>query len=231
MNCLDFRRRIAARPERLDETLTRHVRECTACARFETELHELDEDIRRVLDVPVPEQLAPRILLAQSTRCRRRQSRLWWLASAASLLLLVGLIVAIVNQRADEPLEDVVVAHIRAEAHHLTERNDVPVEKLQNVLARVGQRVVGDIGAINYAGVCPIGARNGAHLIIEGQRGPVTVLILPATVVAQRRSIDVTDLHGMILPAENGSIAIVGTPGEDLEPVARRILSHLGQVS
>jgi len=231
MNCLEFRRRVAAEPDLASDGLREHIRHCAACRQFRDELLELDCRLRSALLTPVADDLAARILLAQSTLSRRRQQRRRWLALAASVLLVTSLAVFFTSHETARPLDEIVVAHIEAEVAHLSERRDVPMTQLQHVLARVGQHLHGDIGPVNYAGVCPIGRHEGAHLVVDGRQGPVTVLILPETRVVERRVIERDGWHGLILPARQGSMAIVGKPGEELEAVARRILGRLGQVS
>ena len=67
MNCLDFRRQLAAVPEGLDADALAHGADCTRCAQARNEALAFESKLRDVLAVPVPESLADRILLRQTT--------------------------------------------------------------------------------------------------------------------------------------------------------------------
>jgi hypothetical protein len=66
---------------------------------------------------------------------------------------------------------------------------------------------------VRYAGVCDIRRRPGAHLVLAGERGPVTVLLMPDERVSQRTAARRRP-EGVILPVDGGSLAIVGSRGE-----------------
>lgn len=64
MNCLEFRQIILADPH--DSTLDAYAASCEQCARFREEILNMDKDIEQALNVPIPENLAARVLLNQS---------------------------------------------------------------------------------------------------------------------------------------------------------------------
>ncbi len=80
------------------------------------------------------------------------------------------------------------------------------------------------LGTVNYAGNCDIrNKQKGAHIVLQGKKGPVTVLIMPAEEVTARRRISDQRFHGVIIPAPRGSYAIVGEHDEALEPYVKQL--------
>jgi len=77
---------------------------------------------------------------------------------------------------------------------------------------------------VRYAGICDIRRRPGAHLVLAGERGPVTVLLMPDERVSQRAPLRTGDLEGVVLPVDGGSMAIVGSRGEPLNALAVEML-------
>ena len=94
MNCLDFRRQLAAVPEGLDADALAHGADCTRCAQARNEALAFESKLRDVLAVPVPESLADRILLRQTTEARRargaRRRVLAWRIAAVLVLAVAG---------------------------------------------------------------------------------------------------------------------------------------------
>ncbi len=65
------------------------------------------------------------------------------------------------------------------------------------------------------------------HLVIQGERGPVTVLLMPEEPVDAPVSLEDETSHGVILPVGGGSIAIVAPRGEALERIEESVLNSV----
>ncbi len=61
------------------------------------------------------------------------------------------------------------------------------------------------------------------HLVIQGERGPVTILLMPEEKVSGAQLFGDDVIQGVILPVGNGSIAIVGGAGERLDEIQERV--------
>src|SRR6185312_15169972 len=92
MDCLEFRRRLAAEPLSRDLALHAHRGECAACAAAWERAQQAERELLDALAVPVPAGLTERILLAQATGERRQHMsrRRFALALAASLLVALA---------------------------------------------------------------------------------------------------------------------------------------------
>ena len=80
---------------------------------------------------------------------------------------------------------------------------------------------------ITYAQPCVINGNLVPHLVIQGQYGPITILLMPDEKVAEATSIDGARLKGVILPVGDGSIAIVGGRDEPLEAIKKNVVNSV----
>lgn len=54
-------------------------------------------------------------------------------------------------------------------------------------------------------------------MVVEGDVGPVTVMMLPASPVRVQYLINDGRFNGLVMPAGEGSVAVVGEKGESLQ--------------
>jgi hypothetical protein len=218
MNCLDFRRACLVDPAQHEPAFREHAERCPACGEFLHAQRRAEEQLRRALAVEPPETLAARILLRRSFAQRLRRP----LAIAATVIvsLTAGSLMFLFTR--PPALEAEVLAHILAEPEHLTAREPA-AGKVAAVLQALGAQVDGLPAEVRYAGICDIRRRPGAHFVFQGERGPVTVLLMPEEAVARRLAIQGDGLEGTVLPAGSGSIAVIGNRGEPVEALAERL--------
>jgi hypothetical protein len=79
-------------------------------------------------------------------------------------------------------------------------------------------------GLITFAETCPINGNEIPHLVIQGKRGPITILLLPDEKISAAVPLDDADHHGVMLPVGDGSVAIIGVREEKLEDVQKQVL-------
>lgn len=225
MNCLEFRRTILINPNDANPALTQHQQTCVSCAAFKKDQLDFELQLKDTINVDVPDGLTSRILLAQSTgkvQTQKRQRRLY--AVAASFILVVGIMVGVQLTPVTQPVEQLVLSHVNNETKHLKDQLNVKQEKINKIFSTVNMQVNSSLGTVNYAGNCDIrNKQKGVHLVIQGKNGPVTVLIMPAEKVTTRHSISDQRFHGVIVPAQRGSIAVIGEHDEVLEPYIKQI--------
>ena len=226
MNCLEFRQHVLADPHATTPDYQRHVAECATCTGFLAEQRAFEQKLMRAATVEAPAHLRERIVLRQTVH-RARGLRV--LRHAAALAVVVGGTLGVLTWR--ESTAEAVVDHIVAEPDHLRAQSRVDARTAYAVLLRVGLTLRGDLGEVRYAENCPIGRALGAHLVLAGQRGPVTVLVLPDRPVPARQMLHAAGFNGMIIPAARGSIAIVGMPGEALSTFEQRLREAVPQLS
>jgi len=232
MNCEDYRKALTAEPAYEDES--GHVRTCAACQAYSGEIMDLNEGILAAMEIAVPELSMPALpeidtknVVALSPR--RSFSRPAWFAVAATVLLAV-----LVGTQMTGPdvsrssLSEQVIAHLDYEPGALV-RSSIPVgnDRLLQVVPEDIATMNHDAGLITYVKNCPINGKNVPHLVIQGVRGPITVLLMPEEKVDGAETLDGESIHGVILPVGDGSIAIIGERDEPLDRVQENILSSV----
>ena len=81
-------------------------------------------------------------------------------------------------------------------------------------------------GCIPVAESCSINGRT-VHLVIQGARGPITILLMPEEPLAQASTFEGVNIKGILLPVGNGSIAIIGDREEQLDQVKENVLDSV----
>lgn len=242
MNCLEFRSRLSTDPRDRSADLLAHRATCPACTAYAQQAARFEAHLAEAARLPVPPTLAARLVLNQTIHHTRRRRML---ALAATVLLALGAGAGAWRLWRPVPLEEIVVGHVLEERELLTATGIASPTQVTSVLratglaarAEIGESANGaslpraprldPIGEVRYAGVCPIGRHAGGHLVLSGDRGPITVLLLPKEPVTHRHTLAAHGFSGVILPLGAGSMAIIGVPGENLESVERRLQTAL----
>jgi hypothetical protein len=232
MNCEDYRHRIAADPD--FDGAADHVSACPACQLFRDEIRLLDGRISSALKISVPVLELPELPEIDGEKvvplsARKRRTRPVWFAMAATVLLaaVIGIRMSGVGVSYDS-LADEVLAHLDHEPASLRPTT-TPVSdaRLANVVPADVARMDHQAGLITYARSCEINGKTVPHLVIQGERGPITILLMPDEAVTAAVSLDGDNTHGVILPVGQGSIAIIGARDEKLERVERSVLNSV----
>ncbi len=231
MNCDQYRETIAADPT--FDGGAGHLSECEACQVYRREMLELDEAIGRALAIDVPELAVPDLPDSEADNVvalpRRRWSAPAVLAMAATVVLaaFIGLRMLDTDPQY-ESLSDELLAHLEHETYSLRV-TDVPVSDTR--LASVVPANVADMdhgaGLITYAQSCVIRGREVPHLVIQGEHGPVTLLLLPHEKVSAPESFTGENIKGVILPVGDGSIALFGDREEALDRIGKEVLDSV----
>lgn len=225
MNCEEFRHQLLIDPLSKDAALRDHARACPDCARATLDVLQFEETLRQALAAEVcgtaTEEHRP------GTPARGRGFALLFLPllSLLSLLLLaiwLGVSGGLGPDSRGNPGAD-VIQHIQAEEEHLSAEGAVPRVQLRRLFRILGADVDPDLGPVIYAGRCIIGEGEGIHLILPGERGAVTALFIPGKETDEEMKITGAGLAGTLVPAGFGLLAVVGVPGEPLEPMVRRL--------
>jgi hypothetical protein len=240
MNCEDYKEAIAADPSY--DGGAGHLTECAACQSYRAEMQALDETISRALslDVPVLEMPElPELVAEESAKSATSvadnvvalPNRRWvaptWFAVAATVVVAALLGVRLISTGIEhESLADEILAHLDHEPYALRV-TDVAItdERLNSVVAGDVAQVDRSVGLITYAQSCVINGHDVPHLVIQGERGPVTILLMPEEMLPDGpESISGESINGVILPVGNGSIAILGESDENLGNIERQVL-------
>ena len=204
MNCEHYRQAIGADPSYGGGA--EHLRECAACQAYRSEMQALEAMLGRALAIDVPEATVPDLPEPGVDTVvpirHRRPAAPAWLALAATVAIAAVLGVRMLGTGVrDERLHSVVPGSI-ADLDHAA-------------------------GLITYAQTCIINGKRVPHLIIQGTKGPITVLLMPEEPVARAVELAGQNVNGVILPVGGGSIAIIGAAGEPLDTVREELLQSV----
>ncbi len=186
---------------------------------------EFEALLSRALRIEVPEAASRRMAAPRYGQWR-------WMAVAAGVLLAVGISVRWLQDYGYLPtgnLASDVVAHIHHEPAAVRipvvpEGDAVPEPDVDAVVLAGGARLEHLQPMVRYAKLCPFRGETVAHLVVQGEAGPVTVLLLPHERVDHPVPVDEDGFVGTIAPLEiGGSIAVVGQPGESLVEIQREV--------
>jgi len=231
MNCEEYREAVAADPS--FDGGAGHLTECAACQGYRNEMQELDQLIKRALVLEVPGMLVPELPDIETdnvvTLTRKRFSPPAWFAVAATVVVAALIGIRLVGTDLQQnSLGDEILAHLDHEQIALRV-TDVAVseERLLSVVPGNVARMDHSAGLITYAQSCKIRNHDVPHLVIQGEHGPVTILLMPEEMLAAPQSIRGDNINGVILPVGKGSIAIIGEREERLDEIRDRVLESV----
>ncbi len=231
MNCEEYKQTIAEDPN--FDGGAGHVSECAECRTYRDEMRALDVKIGHALALKVPDLVLPDLPDLEnvvSLSNRRRLSTPTWFAVAATVLLAVFFSVRFAGDDSVdyESLADEILAHVSHEPSALR-ITDVAVsdDHLHEVVPANIAELDESAGLITFAASCPINGRNVPHLVIQGQHGPVTIILMPDEKISSAIALNDENHHGVILPVGDGSIAIVAGLDEPLDEVQKQVLQSV----
>jgi HAMP domain-containing protein len=214
MNCDEARLQIGAHPAASTPELEEHVRGCSACAQFRSEMRTLDADIHRAMQKP------PDVV----RRAARRAAPAWrqW-AVAAGAALATFLVLTLWLLRPTDTLARDVVQHVQGEPDSWQATQQVSVEELNSALQNAGVALEVTSDKVVYAQSCWFRGHYVPHLVVQTAQGPVTVMILRHVPVRGRQTFSEEGMSGMIVPAEHGSIAVLARGNGAVDAVATQM--------
>jgi len=231
MNCEQYREAVAADPS--FDGGAGHLSECSACQSYRNEMLALDKMIGRALSLDVPKLEIPELPDIEAdnvvTLPTRKMSPPVWLAMAATVVLAAFVGFRMLGGGLEpQSLADELLAHIDHEAAALRV-TDVAVTdaRLESVVPADIAHLDHGAGLITYAQSCKIRGRDVPHLVIQGEHGPVTILLMPDEMVSDPQTITGESVNGVILPVGDGSIAIFGGREESLDRIEKKVLDSV----
>lgn len=175
MNCLEFRREKLADPRRLPPEALAHLNDCAACRGFAAEVDENEARLAAVLDVPVPEGLAERIVLRRKTQTRF-SPRLGMLAASVVLTFAFGILQW--KDAGSQEYARLAIEHVMHEPESFTSTRLADPELLRRVMHTFGGEMQASLGKVRYMKLCPVPEGTGWHIVFEAEDGKLATLIL-----------------------------------------------------
>ena len=247
MNCLEFRRHVGADPSSALAEVAAHREECPACAGFQDEMQALDRLLAKAMRVDlvsgtraatapaaaavgrVPDTSSSRVGRAPDTAHARpgtvRPRR--WLAMAASLVAGVLVATTLWLSYPGPTLAAEVIGHVASDPAALMAGQPLPEQAVTEVLQPSHVRLRADMGTVTFAMRCEFEGHVVPHLVVQTERGPVTVLLLLHRSVGAATRIEEGGYSAVVLPAPRGSIAIVGRDVAGIDAIAQQVFDSV----
>ena len=214
-DCRRARLGIGGEPQDLPADVVQHLVTCAACQKFRDETLAMEGPLKAALELPLHRfrQASPQV-----------PTRRYALAATLMLALLVGgggwLF------RPQSALASEVVDHVVHEPGSWQSQQPVAPELLAAVLAKAGVHY--DIRLpVTYASPCPFRGRVVPHLVVQTDRGPLTVMVLAHVTGGGNEKFSEGDYRGVVMPAGTGSIAVVAHKGQEIDGALEAVLAGL----
>jgi hypothetical protein len=232
MNCEEYRQALTADPAWTDGA--GHAAACATCQAFTRRVQALNLTVARALQIEVPPLVMPDLpdvdfASVTALPAPRRSRKPYWFAIAATLVLAASIGLRMSGLFTTyETLGEEVLAHLDHEPAALrVTTTPVSDDRLQRALPSGVAVFDRDRFLITYANPCVINGHAVPHLVIQGQHGPVTILLMPEEPVAEAISLEGEHVHGVIVPVGGGSIAIIANRAEPLEPFRQNAIESV----
>ena len=212
MNCAHYRKLLLAEPAQIGGNTGTHLDNCVACKGFHDRLSFFELRLHRALRIPVGRQTRP-VELRWDRRRLPHRPRGWLAIAASALLVLLGgslWLGAPVRSLAAE-----VVGHVEDEPGAFAPTNEpVSQEKLDIAFSDTQLRVKAAALVVTYASRCSFRGHRVPHLVVQTDRGPVTVMILADESVRSSVRFDLRGYQGVLVPLpHHGTVAVLEPEG------------------
>jgi hypothetical protein len=210
--CRHARIAIGGEPHALPPEVSAHLTTCAACRQFHAETIAMDGRVRAALELP----------LAKFRKAAPAPSRRIALAASVALATLVG--GGLWLWSPGSALASEVVEHVSHEGGSWARQEVVSAATLAGVLQKAGVQFDTSMPVI-YASPCPFRGRVSPHLVVQTANGPMTVMLLAHQKVSARQEFSEEGYRGVLLPAGEGSIAVLTQGGEVPDAVATQVVN------
>ena len=222
MDDLQFRRSILADPTSQDDDISAAQNADPAKKKLADELCLFDEKLKQAMKVPVPENLAEKLLLRQtlaSHQQNKRKSRIH-LALAASVAIIAGLVVNYLQfSNSYNNLGDYALAHVYHEQDVFSNDDNtrVSLASLNKKMTTFNGNFSNSMGELISADYCRFDGMKSLHLVFKGVTDVVTVFVVP-----KEKHLAFTDkfsdgkLNGESLGFDQANILVIGDKNESL---------------
>ena len=230
MDELEFRRRVYANPDTTDRDIVEAAKSDPAKQAFWQEQKAQDNALLEIMKVPVPEDMAHKLIWQQTANefVRHKKRSRWYVAMAASVAFAIGISFTFFNQ-GQVSLGNEALVHMQyASAEQSHSGLPVDLTQVNAKLAGFGASLTGMVGDIKVANYCHLNNVRSLHLIMETDQGLMSVFVVP-----HRDDILLPDAfsneayHGEAVKMQRADILVVGDKEANLKPVMQEVTSKI----
>jgi hypothetical protein len=233
MDDLQFRRSIYADPTCQDEDIIAAQQDDPAKKEFAQELLQLDEKLKKAMQIPVPDGLCDKLILRQtmaSHQHKKRKSKVH-LALAASVAIVAGLVVNYLQfSNSYNNLGDYALAHVYHEQGVFSnqDENNISLDSLNKKMIAFDGSFSEPLGQLISADYCRFDGMKSLHLVFKGLTDTVAVFVIPKSEhLTFNKSFSDTALKGESIKFDNANIIVVADKNESLSKWQRVINDNI----
>jgi len=183
------------------------------------EADAFEEKLQAALRIQPPADLLSQIKDISQLPVRQRN----WipLALAASLVIFIGAAGLVWKQSHQwDSVEAYVADHYSHDGSTALARagNTLSGQDISKILARLDARADDQLsGRITFIKFCPTPEGRGAHMVVSTDQGPMTIIYMPNTRVADGETVMFDQMQALLVNLEHGSAAIIGERSQSIE--------------
>lgn len=233
MDELQFRRSLYENPHCDDEAVLNAMASDPSKQKFAKDVQLLDDKIFNALKVPVPEDMADKLILRQTLEGHHKKTKKKrvHLAIAASVAVAMGLTINFLNfSNAYTTMSEYAFAHTEYEAGYFSNNGSasVTLASLNKKMASFNGNFADKLGKLMFADYCRFGGMKSLHLVFKGKNNPVNVFIIPNdSQLAFNSSFSNETLNGKTIQYKDANIIIVGDKAEPLNQWQENIKANV----
>ncbi|WP_191621329.1 DUF3379 family protein [Marinihelvus fidelis] len=177
-------------------------------------MDQFEQRLEAALKLPVDDTLVDSLLPPADTAGQAPPARRGWAIAASVLVMLSVGVIAWQASRPAPSLEEYILAHYRHDgATVLARAGDAGVDPraLADVLGRFNLEASAELASrVTLVKFCPTPKGRGAHMVVQTDTGPVTVIVIPEMVVEAPRQLAFDEVTADIVALRSGTAAIIG---------------------
>jgi anti-sigma factor RsiW len=216
IHCHHSRLHIGGEPQSLPPEVREHLTTCAECSRFLADTLAMDGGLRGALELPLDRFAGQRRPAAMPRR--------FALAASVVLALLIG--GGFWLSRPQSALAGDLIEHVSHEPGSWQQQRLISPPELAALLGDLGVRFDTRM-PVTYAAPCLFRGRAVPHLVVQTDQGLVTVMLLSNEKVSSRQEFAEGPYRGVLLPARQGSVAVIARGAAVPDAVADQLLSGL----
>jgi hypothetical protein len=203
MNCLDYRRTLAA-GEAETADMKAHRLQCAACVALFREHAEFERELRAGLAVEIPPGFEQRLKTALVQNRRR------FLAAAAVAAGAAG-IGAYAWLRRDGPIALACIDFVMKEEAKSIMMGAMPRAEAEAALAdTLPLARIERVGQVRHVGPCPFNGATAYHVVLAVPQGKVTLLVMPEGRMSGSEKADHEGLYATVVALRKGGFGVIG---------------------
>ncbi|MFC3093237.1 DUF3379 domain-containing protein [Alteromonas sediminis] len=230
MDELEFRRRVYANPDDTSHDIGSAAKSDPNKQQFLSETRALNEQLKTAANIPVPDNLADKLIWQSALRdhAQQKQRARWHIAMAASVAFAVGLTFALWTPSKID-LGHAALAHMdHAEIEMQFAASPVSLELVNAKLESMGAELTQHIGNVYVANYCQLDNYKALHLIVDTEQGPVSLFVMPHEADATLPYRFSDDRYvGKGFSTQRASVMLVGDKDSDLHAISGKVRESL----